>query len=274
MVTTDILLTDQAAFITGGAGGIGRGIALGMAKFGADIAIADNDPAAAESAVAEVRALGRRALFVQTDVGDPDQIRAAVAAADAEFGRFDILVNNAGGGRPTPFMEMSQRSRDKHMDFNLGSLFAATHAGAERMIAHGRGGAIINVSSIEAMRAVPGWAVYSACKAGMNSFTRTMALELADEGIRVNAIAPDIVPTQGIIDRYPDYVSPARAAARRRYIPLERDGSPDDCAAAAVFLASRMAAYITGVTLSVDGGTFASSGYTRDRDGAWRLYGA
>jgi NAD(P)-dependent dehydrogenase (short-subunit alcohol dehydrogenase family) len=272
MKPDDILLTGQAAVVTGGADGIGKGIALALATFGANILIADVDAKLGEATAAAIRAIGRHAIYVSTDVMDRAQLRAAIDRAAAEFGRLDILVNNAGGGRPQPFLQQSERSRDRHIEFNLGSLLTATHHAAQAMIAFGRGGAIINVASIEGLRAAPGYAVYAACKAAMVNLTRSTALEFAEHGIRVNAIAPDIVTTDGFVNQVPGALSAESLAARARYIPIGRDGTPEDCAGAAVFLASRMAAYVTGTTMSVDGGTWASSGWTRTADDQWTLF--
>jgi NAD(P)-dependent dehydrogenase (short-subunit alcohol dehydrogenase family) len=265
----DILLTDRVALVTGGASGIGQGIALGMARFGADIVIADIDEAEANNTAERIRALGRQAIAAHTDVLDAAQIRAAVARAMAHFGHLDILINNAGGSRPQTFVELSERSIQRQVDINLTNLFVATGAAAKAMIDGGRGGAIVNVASIEGQRAAPGFSVYAACKAAMINFSRTMSLELAEHKIRVNVIAPDVVITPGVMRLNPDMLSSEQLAARKRYIPLGRDGSPDDCAGAAVFLCSSMASYITGAVLSVDGGTFASSGWTRETGGGW-----
>lgn len=272
MKPTDILLTDQVAVVTGGANGIGQGIALGLAEFGADVVIADIDAKQGETTAARIRETGRKALFVPTNVLERDQIRASIDTAANSFGRLDILVNNAGGGRPIKFMEQSERSCDRHVEFNLGNLLTATRHAAEHMIRLGHGGSIINITSIEGLRAAPAYAVYAACKAAMISFTRTAAVELAEHGIRVNAIAPDIVITEGFVNQVPGALDPARVAARARYIPLGRDGNLEDCAGAAIFFASAMATYITGTTLSVDGGTWASSGWTRAEDNSWQLF--
>ena len=140
------------------------------------------------------------------------------------------------------------------------------------MIAGGQGGTVINVASIEGLRAAPFYSVYAACKAGMINFTRTVALELAEHGIRVNAIAPDLVPTAHMAKFAPALLSEEGKAAQARYIPVARAGNLDDCAGAAVFLASAMAGYVTGVTISVDGGTWASSGWTRNDVGGWKLF--
>ena len=133
-----------------------------------------------------------------------------VERADQRFGRLDILVNNAGGVGRRPFLEQSEKSWRRHIDLNLVSMLAATSAAVPVMIRGGRGGAIINISSIEGSRAAPYYAVYAACKAGMNNFTRTMALELADHGIRVNAIAPDFTLTPGIQGNVTGPVDPSK----------------------------------------------------------------
>ena len=277
----DARLDDQLAIVTGGGGGIGRAIALALAAAGADVAIADIVPERCEEAAARVRELGRRALAVPTDVLDTTQIRALVERSAAHFGRIDILVNNAGGVAGRPFLEQSERSWRKHIDLNLVSVLAATSAAVPVMIDGGRGGAIINVSSIEASRAAPNFAVYAACKAGLNNLTRTLALEFADHGIRVNAIAPDITVTPGIRGNHTGPVDPAvwlqptpqQTAAIARRIPLGRKGIDHECGSAAVFLASKMSSYVTGTVLPVDGGAWASSGWLRNSAGKWTLTG-
>ena len=280
MQPSDILLTDQVAIVTGGGAGIGQGIAAGMAAFGADIVIAEIDPERAETTAALVRDTGRHALVVPTDVTDTEQIRSMVSAAHEHYGRIDILVNNAGGVRPLPFVDQSERSWRRHIDINLVSVLAATSAVAASMIAGGRGGSIVNIASIEALRAAPLFSVYAACKAAMVNFTRTSAVELAEHGIRVNCLAPDVIATPGIRGVVAGPVPsplppppPELAAGTRCYVPLGAEGHVDDCAAAAVFLSSPMAGYITGVTLNIDGGTWASSGWTRSPDGrGWQLF--
>jgi NAD(P)-dependent dehydrogenase (short-subunit alcohol dehydrogenase family) len=277
----DIALTGRVAVVTGGGGGIGRAIALAFAAVGADVAIGDIVPERCAETAARVRECGRQALGVPTDVTQTGQVRALIEQAAAHFGRIDILVNNAGGVGPRPFLEQSERSWRRLIDLNLVSLLAATSAAVPVMIEGGRGGAIVNVASIEASRAAPGYAVYAACKAGMLNFTRTMALELADHRIRVNAIAPDYTVTPGVRGNIGGPVDPAQwtqptpeqldATARR--IPLGRAGIDRECADAAVFLASNMGAYVTGAVIPVDGGTWASSGWIRDRAGKWTLTG-
>ena len=279
MDLNDILLTDQVAVVTGGGGGIGRGIALAMAKAGAHVVIADISPDRCEETAARVRELGRRALPYPTDVMQTDQIRAMIEATKAEFGRLDILINNAGGSTARNFIDQSERSWRKHIDINLVSVLAATSAALPIMIEGGRGGSIINVTTIEAARAAPKYAVYSACKAGVDNFTRTLALEVGEHGIRVNVIAPDHVETPGLrgnptgpVDRSKWIMpTPAQANATARRVPLGRGGRDDECGAVAVFLASKMSSYVTGTVVRVDGGTWAGGGWVRDRSGQWTL---
>ena len=275
MDANDILLTDQVAVVTGGGGGIGRAIALAFAAVGADLVIADIVPERCEETAARVRELGRKALAVPTDVMETAQIHTLIERAAGEFGRIDILINNAGGVGPRPFIEQSERSWRKHIDLNLVSVLAATSAAVPIMIKGGQGGSIITVTSIEASRAAPSYSVYAACKAGLNNFTRTLAVELADHRIRVNAIAPDMTDTPGIRGNRAGPVDPStwieftdeqkNAVARR--IPLGRPGIDTECGSAAVFLASPMSSYITGIILPVDGGTSGSGGWVRSRTG-------
>ncbi len=272
-------LDGQVAFVTAGGGGIGRAIALGLAEAGANVAVFEIVPERAEETAARIRELGRQALAIPGDAMDAEAIRAAIAATDERFWRLDILVNNAGGVSARPFLEQSERSWRRHIDINLVSMLAATHAAAPLMIRGGRGGAILNVASIEAERAAPNFAVYAACKAGMVSFTKSMAVELSGHGIRVNCIAPDHTITPGNQGNRTGPVDPStwreRSAeeidAMNRLIPLGREGIDSECGDAAVFLCSALARYVTGVVLPVDGGTWAAGGWVRGRNGKWTL---
>jgi NAD(P)-dependent dehydrogenase (short-subunit alcohol dehydrogenase family) len=277
----NMLLTDQVAVVTGGGGGIGRAIALSYASVGADIVIADIVPERCEETAARVRELGRRALSVPTDVMDSNQVRTLIEAADGHFGRIDILVNNAGGVNYKPFVQQSERSWRRLIDLNFVSMLAATSAAVPVMIRGGRGGTIVNVASIEGSRAAPGYAVYAACKAGMLNFTRTLALELSEHRIRVNAIAPDYTVTPGVRGNHTGPVDPAKwpeptpghARATALRIPLGRAGIDTECGSVAVFLSSAMSDYVTGIVVPVDGGTWASSGWLRNPAGKWVLTG-
>ncbi|ALJ12866.1 SDR family NAD(P)-dependent oxidoreductase [Sphingopyxis macrogoltabida] len=278
-MTDRMRLDGQTAFVTGGGGGIGRAIALRLAEAGADIAIFDIFPERAEEAAARVREYGVHAIAIPGDVMDSDALRTAIDRTARERGRLDILINNAGGVSARPFLEQSERSMRKHVDINLMSMLIATQAAAKHMVAGGRGGAIVNVASIEASRAAPNFAVYAACKAGMLSFTKSMAVELSAHAIRVNCIAPDHTITPGNQGNRAGPVDPATWKSRsdaevdamNRLIPLGREGVDLECGDAALFLASPMAAYITGTLLPVDGGTWASSGWVRGQNGKWTL---
>jgi NAD(P)-dependent dehydrogenase (short-subunit alcohol dehydrogenase family) len=280
MSERNVDLSGQVALVTGGGGGIGLGIALELARFGADVAVVDNEPSRADRAVERIAELGRAAIAIPHDVMDTDQVREAVRLTDERFGRIDILVNNAGGVNGRPFLDQSERSWRRHIDINLLSMLAATSAVVPIMIRGGQGGSIVNVASIEGTRAAPMFAVYAACKAGMISFTRTMALELGEHGIRSNVIAPDWTHTPGnsgmrtgpIPDELPERDEAYKRSAYA-YIPIGREGVIEECGSVVAFLCSTMASYVTGALIPVDGGTWASSGWTRGNTGGWRLVG-
>jgi NAD(P)-dependent dehydrogenase (short-subunit alcohol dehydrogenase family) len=271
----DVLLTGRSVVVTGGGGGIGLGIALAAARFGADVAVLDVDADRTAAAELALAAYGHGVLAITCDVLDTDALRSAIRGVAAEFGRLDVLVNNAGGVRGGSFLTQPERSMRKHLDLNLTSMLVASQEAANVMVELGHGGAILNVASIEAMRAAPGYAVYAACKAGMVSFTRTLALELAEHHVRVNCIAPDHTITPGMRGNQTGPVVPEQWSDTDEswglLIPLGREGLVDECAGAAIWLCSPMSSYVTGVTLNVDGGTWASSGWLRDGRGGWTL---
>ncbi|GGB99323.1 oxidoreductase [Novosphingobium endophyticum] len=279
MEPSDIDLSGRVAFVTGGGGGIGRAIALCMADMGADIAIIEAVPERCDQVAEMVAARGRKALCIPGNVMDVETLQNAVATAADTFGRLDILINNAGGVTRRDFLDLKEKNWRRHIDINLVSNLAATQAAVPVMIEGGRGGSIINVTSIEASRAAPGYAVYAACKAGVNNLTRTLALELGEHGIRVNAIAPDYTITPGTRGQFTGPVdeskwyqpSEAQMDAVRRRIPAGRAGIDEECGRVAVFLASPMASYVNGTIIPVDGGTWASSGWVRDRNETWIL---
>ncbi len=257
--------------VTGGGRGIGAGIAEAFAASGAHVSIADRDGDAAERVAQELRRSGAEALACVTDVRDPAACQEMVAQVLARWGRVDVLVNNAGGTRRAAFLELGPEGWDKHMALNLTGLFAPTDAVARAMIRAERGGVILNVASIEGLRAAPGYSVYAACKAGMLNFTKTLALESAEHRIRVNAIAPDIVDTPALAEFMAG--APEQRQQQEALVPLGRLGDVRDCAQACVFLASEGASYLTGITLSVDGGTSAAGGWRRNEQGNWVLGG-
>ena len=273
-----VSLDGKVALVTGGGGGIGRAAALSLATAGADIAVIDIIPERCDEVVAQVEGMGRRALGIPGNVMDLEFVAAAVDNTAVHFGRLDVLVNNAGGVTYRPFADLTPRNWQRHIDLNLISNIAATSAAIPHMIAAG-GGSIISVTSIEASRAAPGYAVYAACKAGINNLTRTLALELAEHGIRVNNIAPDSTATPGMNGIFDGSVDEARwpkpSAQRqdslRRRIPLGRQGQASECGDLIAFLASPLASYISGTIIPIDGGTWAGGGWIRDRHGKWVL---
>lgn len=261
-------LAGRTAVVTGGGAGIGKGIAVAYAASGASVGIVDRDADAARTVADAITASGGRARALTADVRDPTALEQAVADVAAALGCVDVLVNNAGGTFAAPFLESTEKGWDALLRANLKPVLSGTQIVARRLVTAGRGGSVVNVVSIEAARAAPGYAAYAAAKAGVTSLTQTLALELAPHGIRVNAIAPDICLTEGLVA-----MVPAEERERWRHlIPLGRAAEPADVAGAAIFLASDLARYVTGVVLPVDGGTHAAGGWYRDpASAAWTL---
>jgi 3-oxoacyl-[acyl-carrier protein] reductase len=261
-----ILLTDRVAVVTGAAQGIGEACALGLARFGADVAICDRNAEGLAATAADVEALGRRAVTGELDVRDADAVEAFLAEVEKAYGHVDVLVNNAGGTFFSSFLDVSARGQEALVNENFTQV---THfiRGCVPLMGE-RGGSIVNVTSIEAHRAGPGFAVYSAMKAAIENLTKSLALELAERRIRVNCIAPDMIPTPG-----DEGLSFEAAAAQREWSPqvVVDVGSADDCAAAVVYLASDFARFVTGTTVHPDGGNQASGGWKRLPDGRWTL---
>ena len=254
----------KVAVVTGGGSGIGRGVALGLRAFGAEVAIWEIDPGTCAAAASEVDGFAQVA-----DVRDSSQVERALDATVEQFGTVDILVNNAGGVFPKAFLDTSENGFDALYRSNLKHVMLCSRAVAAHMVERQHGGAFINVTSIEGVRAAPMFAAYAAAKAGVINLTKTLALELATHQIRVNAIAPDVTLTEGMLA-----LAPADSIQRfNDAIPLGRPGHVDECAGAAVFLASELSSYVTGHTLHVDGGTAAAMGwYHHPADGHY-VYG-
>ena len=246
-------LSGKVVLVTGAQQGIGRAIALRCAAAGADVAINWlDDEDTANDIADEIRASGRRALTVRGDVGQLAEVEAIVAAVETQLGPIDVLVNNAGVFPRVPFLELCESDWDFVLGVNLkGSCFCA-QAVAKRMVAAGRSGAIINLTSGAAYRGSPRGVHYCASKGGVVSLTRQMALELAPHRIRVNAIAPGLTDTAQ--PRHGS--SEEEIAATARAIPLGRIAQPDDIARTAVFLASEEAGFVTGQILHVNGGGY------------------
>jgi NAD(P)-dependent dehydrogenase (short-subunit alcohol dehydrogenase family) len=244
-------LEGQTALVTGAARGLGRAIALDLAAAGADVAIGLRDIRAHGGLVAEIAALGRRAIPLALDVTDLAQGRAAIDAAVHAFGRLDILVNNAGGGIGGAAMEVTEADFDAVWQLNTKSTFFLSQHAARHMREHG-GGAIVNMASQAGLVALPGESSYCISKAAIVHMTRVHAVEWGQYGIRVNAVAPTFIETDGTADALGD--ATFRADTVERIAALHRIGTPREVSAAVVFLASPAASLITGQTLAIDGG--------------------
>jgi NAD(P)-dependent dehydrogenase (short-subunit alcohol dehydrogenase family) len=258
------LLTDKVAVVTGAAQGIGRAIALAFARSGAAVAMCDRDEEGLDSVSNQVVAAGRRALTSVMDVRDPAAVEAFVGSVAATLGRVDVLVNNAGGGFARAFVDVSPNGEDALVRENFTSVTSFIRQVVPLMPAAGDGraggGSIINITSIEAHRAGPDYAVYSAMKAAVANLTKSLALELGARHVRVNAIAPDVIPTPGIGAEMPVTT------------PLPYAGHVDDVAAAALYLASAASSFVTGTTIHVDGGNGAAGGWHRQADGSFTTH--
>jgi NAD(P)-dependent dehydrogenase (short-subunit alcohol dehydrogenase family) len=255
-------LRGRVALVTGGGanGGNGHAIALGLARYGADLFVTDVDEPGARQTAAEVQALGRRCEWLRADNGVPEDVAAVFAALDHTYGRIDVLVNNVAASHRSRPEGLSLEQWQGVMRVILDGTFLFTQEAGRRMIRRGRGGSIVNVSSIAGSSALGrGNFVYSVAKGGINQFTRELAVEWSPHGIRVNAIQPCQILTPALRRILADpRLDPETIKDRfLRGIPLGRLGEPDDVAKAAVFLASDAAAFITGVMLPVDGGNLA-----------------
>lgn len=247
--------TNRVALVTGSRRGIGRAIALTLARDGFDIVI--NDYALddlAEQTAADIQALGRQAHLIAADLGNTASIKALVQGTVDHFGRLDVLVNNAANWEWDDVLDIPEAHWDKMLAVDLKGPFICSQEAARQMIAQGSGGAIVNISSVHSYRCWPQDTVYGICKAGIIRLTQSMAFELGPQGVRVNAIAPGYIdsrvpnPNEPPIGQ-PDYAEPVVPVT-----PMRRIGLPEDIAEAAAFLASSRASFITGQCLTVDGG--------------------
>ncbi len=264
-----VSLDGKVAVVSGGGGGIGKGISCAMAAYGAGVAIAESDPGRAAEVEEEIRTRGGRAKSYVVDVRESAQVAAMAKNVIEDFGRVDVLVNNVGDflGAVKPFVKSSEDEWEDLYSINLKHIFHCTRAFVPHIIAGGRGGSVINVSTIEAFRGIPGCAVYAAFKSAITGFTKSLALELGPESIRVNAIAPETTETLQV--QPSRWLSEDRKKLIPYWTPLGRFGTPDDAAGCAVFLASELSAWVSGTTINLDGGALAAGGFYRVPEGGW-----
>jgi NAD(P)-dependent dehydrogenase (short-subunit alcohol dehydrogenase family) len=244
-------LEGKAALVAGAGGGIGRAGSEGLAREGASVICADIDAAAAEAVAARIRASGGQATAIALDVRDRGAVDAAVATTVRAFGRLDVLLDCAGVSHGGTFLDLEHSEWERVIAVNLTGMFHLGQAAARQMVGQGGGGSIVNVTSQLAEVARPERAAYVASKGGGRSLTHAMALDLAPHGIRVNAIAPG--PTLTGLTRA-SYADPERRRATIAQIPLGRLGDPQDLVGAILFLASDESRWMTGSTVTVDGG--------------------
>jgi 2-hydroxycyclohexanecarboxyl-CoA dehydrogenase len=259
-------LADRTAIVTGGAAGIGGGITRLFAAAGATVVCLDLDETTLAALPTGTEPSGGSVIPVLGDVRDPAAVALVIETArDAAGGQIEALVNNVGDYRPPGrFVTTTEADWDAHFDINLRHVFRMTHGVLPVMLEQG-GGSIVNVSTVEAYRGIPHNTVYSAFKAAVVAFTRSLAVEVGGKGVRVNAIAPDLADTaQTPASRMLGDRDPALIES---WVPLARFGEPSDYAEVALFLASDQSRFVTGQTIAVDGGTLAASGWYRRANG-------
>lgn len=274
LVPESIRLDGRRALVTGAARGIGAATAVALARFGAHVAVCDRLDDELERTVDAIRAEGREAPSAVLDVRDAAAVDEWMGRLESDWDGLELLVNNAGGGFVAPVEQLSAKGQAALIAENFTQVADVTRrclvllrAGAAGTAG---GASVVNVTSIEAHRAGPGFGIYSAMKAAVANLTKTLALELAPDRIRVNAIAPDMIPTPGDAGLTED--SGALSVEGWEPTPWPEQGTPDDVAAAVLWLAGPMSRFVTGSTVHVDGGTFAASGWKRSSDGGpWVL---
>lgn len=244
-------LSGKTAIVTGGSHGIGQAIAVRFAREGANVAICGRGAAALDETAELIRAAGAEVMTMETDVSNKAQVDRFVDETIARWGCIDVAVINAGICEVSPFLDMTEEQWDRHMSVNLKGAFLVSQRVAREMAIRGAGGSIIQMSSVNGLAAEAGQAHYNTTKGGMINLAMSMALELAEYGIRVNALCPGFIETRltkPLID------NPPAIAEYLRTIPMKRVGRPEDIADAALFLASNESAYMTGTSMVVDGG--------------------
>jgi 3-oxoacyl-[acyl-carrier protein] reductase len=271
-------LAGKTAVVVGGAGGIGRTITLALAEAGVNIASCDNDQAAAQAIVGEVEALGRRIVSVLVDVRERAAFDGFYDRVEAEFGAVDMVVNVVGGVKAKPFLETTREENEGEIRLNYGYVVDSVRRAIPLMRKTGRGGAIVNFTTIEAHRGAASYSVYAGAKAATTNFSRAVAVEFAKEGIRINVVAPDTTPARGTYSsNIPGLLSEeelgprfeSSVPGRAIYIPQRKSPQKEDLANAVLFLVSELSSTITGTVLHVDGGTSASMGFIDWPESGW-----
>jgi 3-oxoacyl-[acyl-carrier protein] reductase len=268
MTAATISLAGKVALVTGAGAGIGRSIAEHFASLGAQVALLDRHSGRLAEVGSAFSEKGWDPLLIEADVCDSGSAAAAMAAIETRYGRLDILVNNAGStlGLMKPFEKMQDADIDALYGVLLKQVFVYTREAIPLMRRSGAG-SIINVSSIEGYRGLPNLAPYAAFKLGLEGFTKSLALELGKDRIRVNTIAPETTESHSI--RPSEWIAPENQGRVEEWIPLGRFGRPEDTAGCAVFLATELSGWVSGTTLHCDGGALAAAGWYRTPDGRW-----
>jgi NAD(P)-dependent dehydrogenase (short-subunit alcohol dehydrogenase family) len=248
---SEMRLKNKAALITGGSLGIGKAIAIRFSQEGAKVAISGRGREALEETAQIIRSAGGEAMTIEADVQNKQQVDGMIEQVLQQWGDVDILVNNAGICSPAPFLQITEEDWDRHVAINLKGTFLSAQKTAVEMVRRGKGGSIINMSSVNGLAAEADQAHYNATKGAINLLSMSMAVELAEYGIRVNSLCPGFIDTRltrPLIDNTP------AIAEYLKTIPMKRVGQPEEIAASAVFLASDDSRYMTGHSLVVDGG--------------------
>ncbi|WP_175074554.1 glucose 1-dehydrogenase [Terribacillus sp. AE2B 122] len=243
-------LRGKTAIVTGSSKGIGRAVAERFGQEGMNVVVNyHGDEDGANQAAENIRQAGGKAIVIQADVSKKEEIQKLLDAALSEFGGLDVMVNNSGFSKPQPFHEMEEDTWRSVIDVNLTGTFLGGQVALRHMLENNIKGSIINMSSVHQQIPKPSDSHYAASKGGIKLLTETMALEYAAKGIRVNAIAPGTIDTERNDDTKPE-----NEARQMKKIPMQSFGKPEEIAAAAAWLASKEASYVTGTTLFVDGG--------------------
>jgi 3-oxoacyl-[acyl-carrier protein] reductase len=262
---TDYLgLRGKVAVVTGGGGGIGQATSLALARSGVHLVICDRDAEGVAVTAQEARACGVDVTGLVTDVRDAEQLDLVFDTAEKTHGGLDIAVAVPGGSNVRSFLSGSPRGWNSLIELNLIHVLHTVQRAGRSMA--GRGGSIVIVGSVEGQRAAPGMAIYGAMKAALRSLTMTLAVELGPVGIRINCVAPDMIRVRSAVEAgwfAADENDPAEQVSDYVTVPLGRVGRPDEVADCISFLASERASYVTGTTVTIDGGTMAASGWLR-----------